>query len=96
MKSADRDLVKAEEQALYYIESLTVHERPDYIITSDFKRFRLLSLVSEAEEDDLLEFSLEELPQHVEDLMFLTGLRKAKFGSSRNAGKNHLSRKQVG
>lgn len=81
MKSAGRDLAKAEEQALDYIESLTVHERPDYIITSDFKRFRLLSLVAEAGEDDLLEFPLEELPQHVEELMFLAGLRKAKFGS---------------
>ncbi|WP_375544151.1 type IIL restriction-modification enzyme MmeI [Dermabacter hominis] len=48
MKSAGRDLVAAEQQALDYIESLTEHERPDYILTSDFKRFRLLSLVAEA------------------------------------------------
>ncbi|MGP5099529.1 DNA methyltransferase [Brachybacterium alimentarium] len=82
MKSAGEDLVKAEVQALDYIESLTEHERPDYVITSDFRRFRLLDLTVGAGEDELLEFALEELPLHVEDLMFLAGYRRAKFGST--------------
>ena len=82
MKSAGADLVKAEAQALDYIESLTEHERPDFVITSDFRRFRLLDLSVEAGEDGLLEFGLEELPAHVEELMFLAGYRRAKFGSS--------------
>ncbi|MGP5132312.1 class I SAM-dependent DNA methyltransferase [Brachybacterium tyrofermentans] len=82
MKSAGSDLVKAEAQALDYIESLTEHERPDFVITSDFRRFRLLDLSVEAGEDGLLEFGLEELPAHVEDLMFLAGYRRAKFGSA--------------
>ncbi|MGP5697339.1 type IIL restriction-modification enzyme MmeI, partial [Brachybacterium alimentarium] len=82
MKSAGEDLVKAEVQALDYIESLTEHERPDYVITSDFRRFRLLDLTVGAGEDELLEFALEELPQHVEELMFLAGYRRAKFGST--------------
>ena len=82
MKSAGADLVKAEAQALDYIESLTEHERPDFVITSDFRRFRLLDLSVEAGEDGLLEFGLEELPAHVEDLMFLAGYRRAKFGSA--------------
>lgn len=81
MKSAGRDLVAAEQQALDYLDSLTENERPDYILTSDFKKFRLLSLVAEAGESDTLEFPLEELPAHVEDLMFLAGYRRAKFGS---------------
>ncbi|GAA2544975.1 hypothetical protein HD598_001289 [Neomicrococcus aestuarii] len=81
MKSTGRDLVAAEAQALDYIESLTVNERPDYVITSDFKKFRLLSLVVEPGEEDTIEFPLEALPDHVEDLMFLAGYRQAKFGS---------------
>ena len=37
MKSTGADLVKAEAQALDYIESLTEHERPDFVITYDFQ-----------------------------------------------------------
>ena len=85
MKSAGRDLVEAERQALDYIESLTEHERPDYVITSDFQRFRLLDLTAEPGEDGVLEFTLEDLPAHVEDLMFLAGYRRAKFGSAEQA-----------
>lgn len=82
MKSAGADLAKAEAQALDYMESLTEHERPDFVITSDFKCFRLLDLAADSAETELLEFSLEELPAHVEDLMFLAGYRRAKFGSA--------------
>ncbi|MGP5090723.1 DNA methyltransferase [Brachybacterium tyrofermentans] len=82
MKSAGADLAKAEAQALDYMESLTEHERPDFVITSDFKRFRLLDLAAGSPETELLEFPLEELPAHIEDLMFLAGYRRAKFGST--------------
>ena len=82
MKSAGADLAKAEAQALDYIESLTEHESPDFVITSDFQQFRLLDLTADTGEDGLLEFTLEELPAHVEDLMFLAGYRRAKFGST--------------
>lgn len=81
MKSTGADLAKAEAQALDYMESLTEHERPDFVITSDFKHFRLLDLAADSPETELLEFPLEELPAHVEDLMFLAGYRRAKFGS---------------
>ena len=81
MKSAGEDLEQAEAQALDYMESLTEHEQPDYIITSDFRAFRLLDLTAEVGETSLLSFRLEELPEHVEDLMFLAGYRRAKFGS---------------
>lgn len=85
MKSRGRDLIDAERQALDYIESLTEHERPDYVITSDFQRFRLLDLTAEPGEDSILEFTLEDLPAHVEDLMFLAGYRRTKFGSAEQA-----------
>ena len=82
MKSAGENLERAEAQALDYIESLTVHERPDFVITSDFKHFRLLNLTAEPDEQSVVTFALDELPAHVEDLMFLAGYRRAKFGSS--------------
>ncbi|GAA1490984.1 class I SAM-dependent DNA methyltransferase [Brachybacterium sacelli] len=82
MKSAGEDLIRAEQQALDYMESLTDNERPDHIITSDFRRFRLLDLTAERDDPATIEFALEQLPAHVEDLMFLAGYRRAKFGSS--------------
>lgn len=82
MKSAGEDLVKAEGQALDYVESLTEHERPSFIITSDFRRIRVLDLTVEPDADDYIEFPLDDLPAHVEDLMFLAGYRRTKFGST--------------
>src|SRR5690625_3536329 len=82
LKSAGADLVEAERQALDYMESLTEAERPDFIITSDFRRFRLSNLAADVGEQAVVEFALEELPAHVEDLMFLAGYRRAKFGST--------------
>ena len=58
MKSAGEDLEKAEQQALDYMGSLTENEKPGYVITSDFKRFRLLNLQPEPGDQDVLEFPL--------------------------------------
>ncbi|MEV0869473.1 type IIL restriction-modification enzyme MmeI [Brachybacterium paraconglomeratum] len=82
MKSAGEDLEKAEQQALDYMGSLTENEMPGYIITSDFKRFRLLNLQPEPDEQAVIEFSLEQLPKHVEKLLFLAGYRRTSFGSA--------------
>lgn len=82
MKSAGEDLEKAEQQALDYMGSLTENEMPGYVITSDFKRFRLLNLQPEPDERAVIEFSLEQLPEHVEKLLFLAGYRRTSFGSA--------------
>src|SRR5699024_4196322 len=82
MKSAGEDLEVEEAQALDYMESLSENERPDHVITSDFRRFRLLDLTAEGDDPATLEFDLDELPAHVEDLMFLAGYRRTKFGST--------------
>ncbi|MGP5292461.1 class I SAM-dependent DNA methyltransferase [Brachybacterium tyrofermentans] len=82
MKSAGEDLEKAEQQALDYMGSLTENEKPGYVITSDFKRFRLLNLQPEPGDQDVLEFPLEQLPDHVEKLLFLAGYRRTSFGSA--------------
>lgn len=75
MKSAGADLVTAERQALDYIESLTESEKPHTVICSDFKSFRVLDLMAPHGED-VLEFPLDSLPTHVEDLMFLAGYQR--------------------
>lgn len=82
MKSAGADLVTAEAQALDYVDSLSENEKPNVIITSDFKRFRLLNLLAGPGERDTIEFSLDELPAHVEDLLFLAGYQRTSFGST--------------
>lgn len=80
MKSAGRDLEAAEAQALDYMEDLAEVERPSRVITSDFKTIRILDI--EAEDGaDTVQFPLEELPLHAEDLAFLAGFQTRAFGS---------------
>ncbi|MDK6400183.1 class I SAM-dependent DNA methyltransferase [Pauljensenia sp. UMB1235] len=80
MKTAGRDLEAAEAQALDYMEDLAEVERPSRVITSDFKTIRILDI--EAEDGaDTVQFPLEELPLHAEDLAFLAGFQTRAFGS---------------
>ncbi|UQN30522.1 DNA methyltransferase [Brachybacterium kimchii] len=81
MKSAGEDLEKAEAQALDYRDSITDKSLPDYILCSDFRRFRLTNLLAEPDEQGVIEFDLADLPIHAEDLMFLAGYRRTSFGS---------------
>lgn len=64
-------------------KSLTGHESPNFVITMEFCSFRLLDLTVNAGVDGLLEFTLEQLPAHAGDLMFLPGYRGAKPGSTK-------------
>lgn len=80
MKTAGCDLEAAEAQALDYMEDLAEVERPSRVITSDFKTIRILDI--EAEDGaDTVQFPLEELPLHAEDLAFLAGFQTRAFGS---------------
>jgi len=72
MKSAGKDLVAAEKQALDYVQHLTDAEQPRYILTSDFHNFRLLDLHA-SDGADTAEWSLEELPSEVDRLAFFAG-----------------------
>ncbi|MGJ5589783.1 DNA methyltransferase [Micrococcus lylae] len=83
MKSRGKDLEAAEEQALDYIDDLNDVEKPQWVITSDFHRFRVLNLAADPGEDGRIkpvEFTLGELPQHAEDLAFLAGYQTTRFG----------------
>jgi hypothetical protein len=86
MKSAGKDLNKAEEQALDYIHDLTDVETPRLLIISDFHHVRIVDLDSEMATDGSgdagrTEFQLAQLPDHVDDLKFLAGYGMVQVGS---------------
>lgn len=86
MKSAGKDLDKAEEQALDYIHDLADVETPRLLIISDFRRVRIVDLDSEMATDGSgdagrTEFQLAQLPDHVDDLKFLAGYGMVQVGS---------------
>lgn len=80
MKSAGKNLGLAEIQALDYMEDLPEIEQPRYVLTSDFKKFRLLDLTAPRGED-VTEWTLEELPRQASSLAFLAGYQTRRFGS---------------
>lgn len=80
MKSAGKDLAVAEQQALDYIDNLPDPEVPRWVITSNFKSFRLLDLRSEIGRAPI-EFTLDELREKADDLAFLAGYGERAFGS---------------
>ena len=86
MKSAGKDLNKAEEQALDYIHDLADVETPRLLIISDFHHVRIVDLDSEMATDGSgdagrTEFRLAQLPDHVDDLKFLAGYGMVQVGS---------------
>ncbi|WP_413602734.1 DNA methyltransferase [Curtobacterium sp. Curtsp57] len=81
MKSDGKDLEKAERQALDYIDDLTDAEAPRWVITSDFRRFRILDL-HDRTEGAVEEFTLLDLPANADKLAFLAGYQVRSFGSA--------------
>ena len=86
MKSAGKDLNKAEEQALDYIHDLADVETPRLLIISDFRRIRIVDLGNDMMTADGIdsghtEFELAKLPDHVDDLKFLAGYGMVQVGS---------------
>ena len=84
MKSTGKNLTEAEIQALDYVDDLTDNEAPRYVITCDFKNFRILDLEAEPG-SDLEEFTLADLPSKAESLAFFAGYRTRAFGREREA-----------
>ena len=74
-KSAGRDLEKAYEQAGGYFDALPEHDKPRYILTSDFQHFELHDLLQR----DVIAFRLDQLPEHVEKFGFVLGVASRKF-----------------
>ena len=74
-KSAGRDLEKAYEQAGGYFDALPEHDKPRYILTSDFQHFELHDLLQR----DEVSFRLDQLPEHVEKFGFILGVASRTF-----------------
>ena len=74
-KSAGRDLAKAYEQAGGYFDALAEHDRPRYILVSDFRTFELHDL----DERETVAFALADLPRHVEAFGFILGVQRRTF-----------------
>ena len=75
MKSRGKNLDKAYEQAKEYIHGLEEHELPKFILVSDFENFILYDL----EEDNTIEFKLNELVKNVNHFGYIIGYQKKVF-----------------
>lgn len=73
-KSSKLDLDKAQGQALDYVEGIHPTDQPQYVLTCDFQRWRLLDLETGAE----LKFPLKDLHKHITAFDFMLG-RKVSF-----------------
>ena len=74
-KSAGRDLEAAYGQAGEYFDALPEHERPRYILVSDFQTFELRDL----SERTTVSFPLADLPSQVEAFGFIVGVQRRTF-----------------
>ena len=74
-KSAGRDLEAAYGQAGEYFDALPEHERPRYILVSDFQTFELHDL----SERTTVSFPLADLPSQVEAFGFIVGVQRRTF-----------------
>jgi type I restriction-modification system DNA methylase subunit len=99
-KSRGKDLDKAHDQAKGYFPGLKDEELPQYILVSDFERFRLYDL----EEDKIVEFKLNELVNNVKLFGFMIGYQKkvykeqdpANIKAAEKMGKIHDRLKEIG
>lgn len=74
-KSAGEDLDAAMDQAASYLNGLAEEELPRLVVLSDFTRFRVRNLETDAE----VEFGLAELPEQLELFTYLAGYRPRWF-----------------
>ncbi len=70
-KSKGKDLDRAHLQATDYFSGLTDKELPQYILVSDFEKFRLYDLDNGGE--IVVEFDITELPKNIKQFAFMAG-----------------------
>jgi hypothetical protein len=75
MKSRGKNLDKAFQQAIDYTHGLKQNEIPKYVLVCDFYIFRLY----DTEEQTTLEFTLDELVNHVQSFGYLLGYQKKTY-----------------
>lgn len=67
------------QQATWYAQHLPYSERPRWLMTCNFETFRLYDLDDERPEDGVQEFTLEELPNNLYLLSFLTSNESSRL-----------------
>jgi len=77
-KSRGRSLDKAMQQAKDYFPGLKEHELPKYILVSDFQKFRLYDLDTDA----TTEFEIKDFAQQVHLFGFIAGYEKRSYKDS--------------
>ena len=75
MKSRGKNLDKAFNQAIDYTHGLKQNELPKYVLVSDFHIFRLY----DTEEQTTLEFTIDQLVNHVQSFGYLLGYQKKTY-----------------
>lgn len=66
-------------QAMWYAQHLPYSERPRWLMTCNFETFRLYDLDNERPEDEVQEFALDELPEQLHMLSFLTSKETSRL-----------------
>ena len=74
-KSEGRDLTKAYGQASKYFDALAEHQKPRFILVSDFQTMELHDL----DERRVVSFPLNDLAAHVELFGFILGVKRRAF-----------------
>jgi N-6 DNA Methylase len=74
-KSRGKDLERAYQQAKDYFPGLKESELPKYILVSDFERFTLYDLETDAKRS----FTLEQFPNNIELFGFMAGYQKQEY-----------------
>ncbi len=75
MKSRGKNLDKAFQQAIDYTHGLKQNELPKYVLVCDFHIFRLY----DTEEQTTLEFTIDQLVNHVQSFGYLLGYQKKTY-----------------
>ena len=75
MKSRGKNLAKAFQQAIDYTHGLKQNELPKYVLVCDFHVFRLY----DTEEQQTLEFTIDELVLNVQSFGYLLGYQKKTY-----------------
>lgn len=99
-KSRGKDLDKAYKQALDYFPGIKDRDLPQYVLVSDFARFRLYNL----DTNETYEFHLKDLYKHIRLFGFVAGYQTHSFGledpvnikAAEHLGKLHDQLKAVG
>lgn len=74
-KSGGKDLDRAFKQATDYFSGLKERDLPQYVLVSDFQRFRLYDL----DENTTAEFSLKDLHKNIRHFAFVAGYQTQKL-----------------